>query len=268
MIITATDDRINPLDLRALGVGEAYVTWHDQYFKVKTFHAFPEGQYKNLPQLELRANHFIPVSRPSPMDDKKEETLPLVAEKLADAKFAMIVESRAKEERAAIEQVAAPEARPGQDEERGRLRRHRDAARRQEDRPRRRLPHRLLRRDRRGHPGSDQRRQRVHPRGPRGRRPAGIAAGRDAGDRPLRQGPDPVRRAGRGAAGRSGRGRPRRRAGQCRRARGPCQLRRLRPRQRSRGSGAHRGVRPRRRGCAPARTAAGPAGGRLRAAAA
>jgi len=30
-------DRISALDLRALGVGEAYVTWHDQYFKIKTF---------------------------------------------------------------------------------------------------------------------------------------------------------------------------------------------------------------------------------------
>ena len=32
-------DRISALDLRALGVGEAYVTWHDQYFKVQMFHA-------------------------------------------------------------------------------------------------------------------------------------------------------------------------------------------------------------------------------------
>jgi hypothetical protein len=37
-------DRISSLDLHALG--QAYVTWHDQYFKVKTFHAFPEGEYK------------------------------------------------------------------------------------------------------------------------------------------------------------------------------------------------------------------------------
>lgn len=98
-------DRINPLDLRALGVGEAYVTWHDQYFKVKTFHAFPEGEYKKLPQLELRVNHFIAVSRPSPSDVKKEETLPLIAEKLVDPRFAQIVEQRAKEERGQIEQA-------------------------------------------------------------------------------------------------------------------------------------------------------------------
>lgn len=105
-------DRINPLDLRALGVGQAYVTWHDQYFKVKTFHAFPEGEYKKLPQLELRVNHFIAVSRPSPSDVKKEETLPLIAEKLADPRFAQIVETRAKEERAAIEQAAAQKRDP------------------------------------------------------------------------------------------------------------------------------------------------------------
>ena len=41
----------------AFGVGEAYVTWHDQYFKVKTFHAFPESESKKLPQLEVRVNH-------------------------------------------------------------------------------------------------------------------------------------------------------------------------------------------------------------------
>jgi hypothetical protein len=100
-------DRISALDLRALGVGEAMLIWHDQFFKVQTFHAFPEGEYEDdLPQLELRVNHFIPVARPNPADVKKEATLPLIAEKLADAKFAMIVESRAKEERAAIEKAA------------------------------------------------------------------------------------------------------------------------------------------------------------------
>jgi hypothetical protein len=45
------------------------------------------------------------VSRPSPSDVKKEETLPLIAEKLADPRFAQIVEQRAKEERGAIEQA-------------------------------------------------------------------------------------------------------------------------------------------------------------------
>lgn len=105
-------DRISSLDLRALGVGEAYVTWHDQYFKVKTFHAFPEGEYKKLPQLELRVNHFIAVSRPSPSDVKKEETLPLIAEKLADPRFAQIVETRAREERGQIEKAAADKRDP------------------------------------------------------------------------------------------------------------------------------------------------------------
>jgi hypothetical protein len=105
-------DRISSLDLRALGVGEAYVTWHDQYFKVKMFHAFPEGEYQNLPQLELRVNHFIPVARPSPSDVKKEETLPLIAEKLADAYFAREVERRAREERGTIEKAAAEKRDP------------------------------------------------------------------------------------------------------------------------------------------------------------
>jgi hypothetical protein len=41
-------DRISSLDLRTLGVGEAYITWHDQYFKAKLFHAFPEGEYEDL----------------------------------------------------------------------------------------------------------------------------------------------------------------------------------------------------------------------------
>ncbi|UQR62989.1 TraG/TraD/VirD4 family protein [Bradyrhizobium sp. C-145] len=101
-------DRISTLDLRALGVGEAYVTWHDQYFKVKTFHAFPEGQYgKDLPKLQLRVNHFIPVQRPNPADVKKEETLPLIAEKLADPRFAQIVEQRARDARGEIEKAVA-----------------------------------------------------------------------------------------------------------------------------------------------------------------
>jgi intracellular multiplication protein IcmO len=105
-------ERINTMDLRALGVGEAYVTWHDQYFKVKTFHAYPEGEYKNLPKLELRVNHFIPVQRPNPADVKKEETLPLIAEKLADPRFAQIVESRAREARSEIEKFAAEKRDP------------------------------------------------------------------------------------------------------------------------------------------------------------
>jgi hypothetical protein len=99
-------DRISALDLRALGVGEAYITWHDQYFKVKTFHAYPEGQYKDLGNLQLRVNHFIAVARPNPVDVKKEETLPLIAEKLVDARFAQIIEKRAKDERATIEKAA------------------------------------------------------------------------------------------------------------------------------------------------------------------
>lgn len=105
-------NRISSLDLRALGVGEAYVTWHDQYFKVKTFHAFPEGEYKNLPKLELRVNHFIAVARPNPTDVKREETLPQIAEKLQDARFAQIVEARAIEARGAIEQAAAQKRDP------------------------------------------------------------------------------------------------------------------------------------------------------------
>lgn len=108
-----TVDRISALDLRALGVGEAYVTWHDQYFKVKTFHAFPEGEFgKDLPKLELRVNHFIAVARPNPADVKKEETLPQIAEKLGDLKFAQIVEQRAKDVRAEIEQAAAQKRDP------------------------------------------------------------------------------------------------------------------------------------------------------------
>lgn len=101
-------NRLSALDLRALGVGEAYVTWHDQLFKVKTFHAYPEGEYgKDLSKLELRVNHFIAVARPNPTDVKKEETLPKITEKLCDLKIAQIVEQRAKAERAAIEQAAA-----------------------------------------------------------------------------------------------------------------------------------------------------------------
>ncbi|MGY4177654.1 hypothetical protein ACVIHH_002945 [Bradyrhizobium sp. USDA 4518] len=104
--------RINSLDLRALGVGEAYVTWHDQYFKVKTFHAFPEGEYEDLPNLDLRVNHFISVARPNPADVKKEETLPLIAEKLADLQFARIVEERAKAARGEIEQAVTAKRDP------------------------------------------------------------------------------------------------------------------------------------------------------------
>ncbi|MGY4480154.1 hypothetical protein ACVILL_007568 [Bradyrhizobium sp. USDA 3364] len=104
--------RINALDLRALGVGEAYVTWHDQYFKVKTFHAFPEGEYDNLASLELRVNHFISVARPNPADVKKEETLPLIAEKLADIQFARIVEERARAARAEIAQAVTQQRDP------------------------------------------------------------------------------------------------------------------------------------------------------------
>jgi intracellular multiplication protein IcmO len=105
-------DRISSLDLRALGVGEAFVIWHDKYFKTKTFHAFQEGEYDNLPRLELRVNHFIPVARPNPQDVKREESLPLIAEKLADARFAQIIEARAKEERGKIEQAAAAKRDP------------------------------------------------------------------------------------------------------------------------------------------------------------
>jgi TraM recognition site of TraD and TraG len=105
-------DRISSLDLRALGVGEAYITWHDQYFKVQTFRAFPEGEYKDLPQLELRVNHFIAVAKPNPTDVKREQTIPLIAEKLADAYFAREVERRAKEQRGAIEKAAAEKRDP------------------------------------------------------------------------------------------------------------------------------------------------------------
>lgn len=105
-------DRISALDLRALGVGEAYITWHDQYFKVKMFHAFPEGEYEDLPRLELRVNHFIAVARPLPSDVKREETLPLIAEKLSDFRFAQTVEKMAKEARGAIEKAAAEKRDP------------------------------------------------------------------------------------------------------------------------------------------------------------
>jgi hypothetical protein len=104
--------RISALDLRALEPGEAIVTWHDKFFKVQTFHAFPEGEYDNLAELELRVNHFIAVAKPTPSDVKKEETLPQIAEKLQDARFAQIVEQRARDERGAIEKAAADKRDP------------------------------------------------------------------------------------------------------------------------------------------------------------
>jgi hypothetical protein len=104
--------RISALDLRALEPGEAIVTWHDKFFKVQTFHAFPEGEYENLAELELRVNHFIAVAKPTPSDVKKEETLPQIAEKLQDARFAQIVEQRARDERGAIEKAAADKRDP------------------------------------------------------------------------------------------------------------------------------------------------------------
>jgi len=70
------------------------------------------GEAVRLTKLELRVNHFIAVARPSPSDVKKEETLPLIAEKLADPRFAQIVEQRAKEERGQIEQEVAQKRDP------------------------------------------------------------------------------------------------------------------------------------------------------------
>jgi intracellular multiplication protein IcmO len=105
-------DRINPTDLRALGPGQCYITWRDRYFKVQTFYANPEGEYKKLPQLELRANHFIPVSRPNPSDIEAATTLPLIAEALADAAHAKELSDEAKAERTKIEAAAGRKTDP------------------------------------------------------------------------------------------------------------------------------------------------------------
>lgn len=100
-------ERITVRNLRALGVGEAYVTWRDSVFKVKTFHAHPEGEYgKTLKQLELRANHFLAFTKPTKEEVKKTGVLVEVAERLSDSRFAQIIEGRAKDERAAIVKLA------------------------------------------------------------------------------------------------------------------------------------------------------------------
>lgn len=100
-------ERITVRNLRALGVGEAYVTWRDSVFKVKTFHAHPEGEYgKSLKQLELRANHFLAFTKPTKEEVKKIGVLVDVAERLDDPRFAQIIENRAKDERAAIVKLA------------------------------------------------------------------------------------------------------------------------------------------------------------------
>jgi hypothetical protein len=104
--------RISALDLRALEPGEAIVTWHNKFFKVQTFHAFPEGEYENLAELELRVNHFIAVARPRPEDIVKEASIPQIAEKLNDARFAQLVEKMAREQRDVIEQAAAQKRDP------------------------------------------------------------------------------------------------------------------------------------------------------------
>jgi intracellular multiplication protein IcmO len=106
-------ERITVRNLRALGVGEAYVTWRDSVFKIRTFHAHPEGEYgKSLKQLELRANHFLAFSKPTKEEVKKTGVLVDIAERLDDPRFAQIVESRAKDERAAIARLAAEKKDP------------------------------------------------------------------------------------------------------------------------------------------------------------
>ncbi|MGY3581853.1 hypothetical protein ACVIGB_000076 [Bradyrhizobium sp. USDA 4341] len=106
-------ERITVRNLRALGVGEAYVTWRDSVFKIKTFHAGPEFEYgKSLKELELRANHFLAFSKPTKEEVKKTGVLVDVAERLDDPRFAKIIEQRAKEERAAIAKLAAEKRDP------------------------------------------------------------------------------------------------------------------------------------------------------------
>lgn len=101
-------ERISVRNLRALGVGEAYVTWRDSVLKVKTFHAYPEGEYAtSLKLLALRANHFLAFAKPTKEEVKKVGVLTEVAERLDDPGFARIVERRAKEERARVVQAAA-----------------------------------------------------------------------------------------------------------------------------------------------------------------
>lgn len=96
-------ERVTVRNLRALGVGEAYVTWRDSVFKVKTFHAHPEGEYGiDLKQLQLRANHFLAFTKPTKEEVKRIGVLVDVAERLDDPRFAQIIEKRAKDERAAI----------------------------------------------------------------------------------------------------------------------------------------------------------------------
>jgi hypothetical protein len=96
-------ERVTVRNLRALGVGEAYVTWRDSVFKVKTFHAHPEGEYgADLKRLALRANHFLAFSKPTKEEVKKIGILVDVAERLDDPRFARIIENRAREERLAV----------------------------------------------------------------------------------------------------------------------------------------------------------------------
>jgi hypothetical protein len=104
--------RINPVDLKGLDVGQAFVTWHDKYFKIKTFHAYPEGEYGELKDLELRANHFIPVQRPNPVDVVKQNLLPEIAERLCDPGHAKRMEEAARKARAQVEKLAAEKRDP------------------------------------------------------------------------------------------------------------------------------------------------------------
>jgi hypothetical protein len=104
--------RINPTDLRALNPGQAFVTWHDKYFKIKTFYTNPEGEYEDLKNRELRANHFIPVSRPNPVDVVKQNLLPEIAERLCDPGHAKRMEEAARKARAGIEKLAAEKRDP------------------------------------------------------------------------------------------------------------------------------------------------------------
>jgi hypothetical protein len=104
--------RINPTDLRALNPGQAFVTWHDKYFKIKTFYTNPEAEYDDLKNLELRANHFIAVSRPNPVDVIKQNLLPEIAGRLCDLGHIKRLEEAARKARAGIEKAASEKRDP------------------------------------------------------------------------------------------------------------------------------------------------------------
>lgn len=100
-------NRISVRALRALEPGDAYVTFRDTVLKMKTFFANPEGEYgETLDELELQVNHFLAFAKPTKEEVKKTGVLVEVAERLSDARFARIIEGRAKDERAAIVKLA------------------------------------------------------------------------------------------------------------------------------------------------------------------